>query len=64
MGEFLIYPLVANSPDYDMLIRDGVWIFYLIGQNRSSIQRLGKILEVQIRSFGAAARNACRPHAR
>ena len=34
--------------------------FFLIGQNRSSNQRSGIILEVQIRSFGARARQSFR----
>ena len=33
----------------------GVWNFFLIRQNRSSNQRLGMILEVQIQSFSTRA---------
>ena len=35
--------------------KGGVWNFLLIGQNRSSYQRPGMILEVQIQNFGANA---------
>ena len=34
----------------------GVWNFFLIGQNRSTSQRSGMILEVQIQIFGARRR--------
>ena len=44
------FPQSLHSPP-----QGGVWKFFLIGQNRSTNQRSGMILEVQIQNFGAHA---------